>query len=236
LFGGGKVGVASVKVTARQAWRRLSGLAHALLEAIRAGLTYLSLVATVASSLALILKRDFAGAALTALSEAAEMFADVRRYADVIVTVWETNISGPVHLLLGTLFNVAFPLWAVEIATLLLFALGPVLRAAWTARALQGQVHQRLAHLRDLTAADVQQAKELRRQRVQRDDLDKAIRTKNWKQAQTILGTIVLGAAGVVSVLTFNLQQITKLWGGGYIVFQGDREKQSSLEPSVGRA
>jgi hypothetical protein len=189
------VGVVSVKVTAIQAWRRLSALAHALLEAIRAGLAYLSIVATAASSLVLILKRDFAGAALTALSEAAEMFADVQRYAEVIVTLWETHISGPAHLLLGTLFNVALPLWAVEIATLFLFALGPGLRAGWTALALQGRVHQRLAHLRDLTATYDEQAEEIERERTKRNDIEKALRTRNWSLARSVIGGVGLVAA-----------------------------------------
>lgn len=160
-------------------------------------------------------------------AELATVFADIQRYAQAIVVFWEIHVSIPVHALIVTFLNVELPLWLVEISTLAVFALGPVLRAVWTAHAMRSQIRQRFARLSELTVASAAHARQIENDKAARKEFQEAINSQNWDRAKSafrILGGLAVGAA---SVLNFKPQHAGASIKGAQFAY---KDLQSSAE------
>ena len=179
---------------------------HKVLELLRAMAAYLAFMATLATSLVLLLKRDFVGAALAALAEVFDAAEDMRRHAEAIVDFWMTHITMPAHQFVVALVQVDIQVQVVEALTLIGFALGPVIRAVWTENARRGHIRQRIKRVDALISAREEQSRQIAAERQARNEVQEAIKSKNWGRAKSALGILGGLALGAMSVLTFNLQ------------------------------
>jgi predicted transcriptional regulator len=176
--------------------------AHGVLEWSRMLLGYFAFVATLTSSMALLLKRDFVGAAMASLAELAEVFANLQRHAQTIVAFWNTHVSAPVQALVLAHFDIELPLWAIDVLTLAVFAVGPTVRALWTAHAMRSQIRHRLARVEDLKAASEAVKEHIESEAAIRKDLEESIASHNWDRAKSalrILGGLGLGALSALN-------------------------------------
>lgn len=167
---------------------------------------YLAVAATLATSLVLLLKRDFVGAALAALAEVIDAAEDMQRHAEVIVDFWMMHITMPTQRFLVGLTEIDIQVEVVELLTLLGFALGPVIRAAWTESARRGHIRQRIKRLDGLIFAREEQSRQIEAERQARDEIQEAIKSKNWERAKSAFSILGGLALGTMSVLTFNLR------------------------------
>lgn len=184
----------------------LSEPLHLIFEVVRAWAAYLAFTATLATSLVLILKRDFMGAAWAALADLFEFAEEIRRHAQAVVNFWSAHVTGPVHEIILGLVAFDIPVWAIDVLTLVIFALGPVVRAVWTERARRGNIRKRLETLDSLSEVRDEQARQIEVDEAARHELQEALRNEDWDRVKAglrVLGGLALGA---LSALNFNLQ------------------------------
>lgn len=202
--------------------------AHRALGLIRQAIGYLSFTATLITGLTLVLKREFVDAALLLLASVIGPFAYVYDFAQTIVAFWDALVISPIASFIAANLNIEPPIWAIEVATLAFFAVGPVLRAIWTDRVIRRQVSQRLADYEELRHY-------LAGQNSQLDKLQTALASKDWKRVKAVAGmasSLALGGLGATVGRNPGHASylITGAWGALRSSFSGFKEVQAEID------
>lgn len=188
---------------------RLSRLVSFVLGAFRTTLGYLTFTATLFTALTLLVRRDFSNVVLSVMENWLAQLGQVAEMTDRIVAAWHEIVVGPLAMLLGAWLDWCPSLLAVEVATLALFAVGPSLRAVWTAHKIEFEIRRRLLWITELRSAQGAQAEAIRELKNYRSELQASYDDRNWSRAKKVgeaLGGFVLAG--------FSL-----LRGGGSLAF-----------------
>lgn len=172
--------------------------------AVQSILGYLAMLATLGSGLVLILKRKFSEAALKYMADISEIFSELRQQAHLVVETWNAVVVEPILNVLQQVAPFTIPIAALEAATLILFAMGPVARATWASRAFESAIEKRFQRREELLAALAQQESELKKDQDARAELQKALESKDWSRVKSAFGMVGSLAAGALGATNAN--------------------------------
>ncbi|WP_295691473.1 hypothetical protein [uncultured Maricaulis sp.] len=182
--------------------RRLSQLVSIMLSVFRTLIAYLTFTATLLTALTLVVRRDFSNAVLSVVADWLSQLDQIVEVARRIVEAWHEIAVAPLAALLGAWLEWSPSLLLVEIGTLVLFAIGPALRAVWTEQSIRSSIKQRLSWVADLRQAQALQARAISELKSFRSELQASYDDRNWsraKKAGKALGSIALAGLSLLS-------------------------------------
>ncbi|RKR03863.1 hypothetical protein [Maricaulis maris] len=181
--------------TAAQAIRRgISQVITTALGAFRTMLGYLTFTATLLTALTLVVRRDFSNAVLSVVEDWLSQLGQVADVVDRIVVAWHEIAVVPLAAYLGDWLDWHPSLLVVEVATLVLFAIGPFLRAVWTAQTIRSSIRKRLRWVVELQSAKETQSAAISELKSIQDELQASYDDRNWTRAKKV-GKAVGGLA-----------------------------------------
>lgn len=168
---------------------------------IRSSIGYLGFTATLFTGVTLLLKREFIDAGLLYLTRVIGPFQRVYEFAQQITAFWDGLIVQPIARILTSILNVSLPIILIEIATLIIFAIGPVIRWMWTTNTMRREIALRKTKRDELKALVDTQSSELAQLRASQAELQSALDKKDMKKLKR--GAELLGSAGLVGLSLF---------------------------------
>ena len=194
---------------------------HAVFNAIGGALSFFAFVGLSASALYQLLKRDFIGAWLVAIGEVFDIFNEVFRHSQAIVALWDAHVIVPVHSWLSRYVEIDLPVWVIEVSTLVLFAIGPTVRARLTSMSLRRQIGGRLAAVMDLRHARTLQLKEQEEEEAIRASIRKEIGSQRRKKWLGALGASMGVVAEVMNALNLRANNIGQSSRNAVVAWRG---------------
>ncbi|WP_291843904.1 hypothetical protein [Maricaulis sp.] len=179
---------------ARVAGQGIARLISAVLGVFRTTVGYLAFTATLLTALTLVVRRDFSNAVLSVIEDWLGQLGQFAEMIDRIVVAWHEIAVAPLAAYLDAWLGWNLPLLVVEIATLVLFAIGPSLRAVWTAQTIRSSIRKRMRWVVELQSAKASQADAISELRSLRNELQTSYDDRNWTRAKKV-GKAVGGLA-----------------------------------------